>query len=314
MMYGWQQCIEMRRVRNNYVFCMYMICMHLYVFVASWYIVIHCTCIMHRCLVAKWSLYVMIMGLSLNNPSFFTTIHFYPEEKIAVLPFESFWHIPTKHQIQFTQVNISKYWRVVPVTKHSLRHSRECSGRALAMDKQLFAGTIHLGAIRIAAGGGSWMAMTAWSGKHEGHQHHVPVLLHLLPTERHYFPRSSWCSCSIYFHLNLTSYMMDYHPWGSPWFIRTFCYCDLHWSSFWIGPWTKCSSTLAMLCDTSCPKLAAQAVQLCPWHQTPPISPCQLGIGNPRFIQGSERQQFTITYPGIHMCIYVYWNPASWTT
>ena len=197
---------------------MYMICMHLYVFVASWYIVIHCTCIMHRCLVAKWSLYVMIMGLSLNNPSFFTTIHFYPEEKIAVLPFESFWHIPTKHQIQFTQVNISKYWRVVPVTKHSLRHSRECSGRALAMDKQLFAGTIHLGAIRIAAGGGSWMAMTAWSGKHEGHQHHVPVLLHLLPPVRHYFPRSSWCSCSIYFHLNLATCMMDYHPWGTPWF------------------------------------------------------------------------------------------------
>ena len=49
-----------------------------------------------------------------------------------------------------------------------------------------------------------------------GHQHHVPVL-HLLPPVRHCFPRSSWCSCSIYFHLHLTSCMMDYHPWGTPW-------------------------------------------------------------------------------------------------
>ena len=187
----------------------------------------HCTCIMRRFLVAKWSLYVM--GLSLNNSFPFATIYFYPKEKVGVPPFESFWillnpfesfwHITTKHQIQFTQC-----WRVVPdgpchktlfEALTGMLGSSPCDGQAAVcryhrpwrypdrrakwakwLLRSRATPVIHgkpdepwCHPPQITISTHSWKYLKdsqgVWQSLHgaanmKGHQHNVPVLLHLL--------------------------------------------------------------------------------------------------------------------------------------
>ena len=277
------------------------ICMILYVFLPSWYIVMHCTCIMRRFLVAKWSLYVM--GLSLNNSFPFATIYFYPKEKVGVPPFESFWILLNPFEsfwILLTHYNKASnpvhpmlksgpWWSLSQNTLwgthgnarvEPLRWTSSClqvpSTLALSGSPRQVgqvAATIkgdscdpwktrwammpppanhHFNAfLEVSQGFSRCMAITAWSSKHEGPSTQCACATTSTSTKQ-YFPRSS---CSIYFHLNLTSCMTDHPP---PWFIRSIGCCSPRWSSFWIEAWTKCSSTLAMLCDTS------WGVRLCP--------------------------------------------------